>query len=729
MALVSRLRLGMLNFVPDAPTSFFSLLSPPLFHTNTHSFSHLSTYHPTSRRYVKPSTRDTEGTAPPMKFPAYGYLHPKIRMLTTAEEEHDAMLFGSLVEELSTILGAFKALPRSDSQVGVPADVDCLSNPPSPSSQLQHHRPVEFEKGLPSSSSSSSRSMERLTMEQHHQSDNEVFERALSFLDLSADVQTSSLPSSPKIRRSFEEDIPRLVEDLSLIERSILFAQEREYSSSTPKISSEPDIDRLSVPDVGQLDNEQSSTPSTKKFPPSLSSTRRASTNPSSNAESDQPFHTQTTLKRQPQFTPRSENLRSTSNPLSTIPTVTTMAPPLNEYEITAYKISAQAGTISPPVPITIKVKINPPLYDSWSIDLGVHFPKVQPGKSYLRFSFDPVETARSYIEISPDHSGCSCGRARLSELAEKRKANETQENQKPAFDQASTPAPVSTSATPAPTLATAPTPASDPTTAPPSATASTPAPTTRPRAASVVGAASLIGAAAFGVFGPASPKKFDKFSDCSGSCKTRRYVAAKPNMGRFWKSRAPTGKISVSYMVYVYPEEKDILYEQPPGMPVRHRAGSISLPGLMTQKPQDFSINDLQVPLLDREMPVRHALRGPPKPAEAWYRKQLVLVRIEDRLPVDVAGGEGIRGRKEEELKELQLYLHHKYRVDMKELKGRFEIPQEVKKGLLPVVSKTQAQAVVSKVMVEREVKDKGKSVDGGKGNKKGGNQKKKAN
>ncbi|KAI5821490.1 hypothetical protein BZA77DRAFT_340863 [Pyronema omphalodes] len=676
---------------------------------------------------VRPCACDIEGTAPPIKFPAYGDLHQGISMLTVAEEEHNAMLFGSLVEGTSPILRAHKALSPTSSHVEL-SGFDVISDPHSETSQLSPCRPAKFEIGPPSSSSSSSSSVERSTMEQHGRSDNEGFERAISFLDLSAEGRTASPQSSPGIRWSFEEDIPRLIEDLSPIERSILFAQEIGYSSSTPKISSEPDIDPLSVPEVGQLDDEQSSTPSSKKFPPSLSSTRRASTSPFTNAESDQPFHTQTTLKRQPQFTPRLENLRSTSNPLSTNPAVTTMAPPLNEYEIMAYKISAQAGTISPPNPITIKVKINPPLYDSWSIDLGVHFPKVQPGKSYLRFSFDPVETARSYIEISPDHSGCSCGRARLAELAEKRKANETQENQKPTSDLALAPAPVATAAS-------ASTPASTPTS--PTATAathtpapaSTPAPTTRPRAASVVGAASMIGAAAFGVFGPASPKKFDKFADCSGSCKTRRYVAAKPNMGRFWKSRAPTGRISVSYMVYVYPEEKDILYEQPPGMPVRHRAGSISLPGLMTQKPQDFSSNDLQVPLLDREMPVRHALRGPPKPAEAWYRKQLVLVRIEDRLPVDVAGGEGIRGRKEEELKELQLYLHHKYRVDMKELKGRFEIPQEVKKGLLPVVSKTQAQAVVSKVMVEREAKDKGKSVDGGKGNKKGGNQKKKAN
>ncbi|CCX13262.1 Protein of unknown function [Pyronema omphalodes CBS 100304] len=182
--------------------------------------------------------------------------------------------------------------------------------------------------------------------------------------------------------------------------------------------------------------------------------------------------------------------------------------------------------------------------------------------------------------------------------------------------------------------------------------------------------------------------------------------------------------------MVYAYPDEEDILYEKPLGMPARHRAGSISLPGIMAQKPQDFSINDIQVPLLDREMPVRDELRGPLKPAEAWYKKQLILIRVEDRLPVDVAGEEGIRGRKEEELKELQQYLQHKYRLDLKELKGRFELPQEVKKGLRPIVNKAQAQVVVSKVMVEREVKDKGKAVDGGRGNiKDGGDEKKRAN
>ncbi|CCX09437.1 Protein of unknown function, partial [Pyronema omphalodes CBS 100304] len=366
-----------------------------------------------------------------------------------AEDEHDVVLVDSLEHEPSPILRALKALSTTFSYIDISTPSNTSSNPPV--SQAPRRRPVKFEIGPPSSSSSDTSSSPEhsaplLTMQQHGRSSDEGTGSSPSSPSINADAPTAS-PPSPKVRWSFEENTPRLVEDLSPIERSILFAQKTGYLSSSPKTSPEPLVGPLPIPEVGQVGNKQSSTAPAKQFPPSLSSIQRASTNSSTNAESDQPSPTRPPLKRQPPHTPRLANLRSISNPLSAIPTVTTMAPPLNEYEVKAYKISAQAGTNSPPVPITVKVKINPPLYDSWSIDLGMQFPKIQAGKSYFRFGFDPVESVRAYIEVSADHSGCSCGRARLSELAEKRKASQTQENRKPA-------------PTPAPTPAQAPTPA-----------------------------------------------------------------------------------------------------------------------------------------------------------------------------------------------------------------------------------------------------------------------------
>ncbi|KAI5821487.1 hypothetical protein BZA77DRAFT_340860 [Pyronema omphalodes] len=134
---------------------------------------------------VRPAAPDTEGTVPPIDFPTYGYRHCKIIMLTLAEEEHDAMLFGSLDEEPSTILGAHKAISPTSSHVEL-SSFDATPNPPSATPQLPRRRPVKFEIGPPSSSSSSSTSLERLFME-HNQSENLGLESSIPFLDLSAE--------------------------------------------------------------------------------------------------------------------------------------------------------------------------------------------------------------------------------------------------------------------------------------------------------------------------------------------------------------------------------------------------------------------------------------------------------------------------------------------------------------------------------------------------------------
>lgn len=60
-----------------------------------------------------------EGTASATEFPAYGYLHHEISILTVAEDEHDVVLVDSLEHEPSPILRALKALSTTFSYIDI----------------------------------------------------------------------------------------------------------------------------------------------------------------------------------------------------------------------------------------------------------------------------------------------------------------------------------------------------------------------------------------------------------------------------------------------------------------------------------------------------------------------------------------------------------------------------------------------------------------------------------
>jgi hypothetical protein len=95
--------------------------------------------------------------------------------------------------------------------------------------------------------------------------------------------------------------------------------------------------------------------------------------------------------------------------------------------------------------------------------------------------------------------------------------------------------------------------------------------------------------------------KDWDPLWACTAACRIRRAGGKGYNP---WRSRAPDGEIGVEYWVYVKPDSSEINNDE-----------------------------DNDVPLLSR----RSWRTMDPRAAPPLWKRELLLVRIEDRLPVDV--------------------------------------------------------------------------------------------
>ncbi|KAI5810515.1 hypothetical protein BZA77DRAFT_378108 [Pyronema omphalodes] len=152
-----------------------------------------------------------------------------------------------------------------------------------------------------------------------------------------------------------------------------------------------------------------------------------------------------------------------------------------------------------------------------------------------------------------------------------------------------------------------------------------------------------------------------DIFRNCTLSCKARK-VAAKVN--KIWQTRAWSGFISVSYFLYAKPEPDEV------------------------QLPTDEKIEDelKEVPLIMRDI----SDDGKIEPT-VWWKRELILVRVEDRIPVDVTSEHCTTGREfGTELKELEMYL--------KKNRGAAECNKDRFKFELPKTPKTSTQSLLAK-------------------------------
>jgi hypothetical protein len=149
-----------------------------------------------------------------------------------------------------------------------------------------------------------------------------------------------------------------------------------------------------------------------------------------------------------------------------------------------------------------------------------------------------------------------------------------------------------------------------------------------------------------------------DVFRNCTLSCRARK-VAAKVN--KIWQTRVGSGIISVSYFLYAKPEPHEV------------------------QLPTDDKVEDElnEVPVIEKDVPYDGK-----NESTVWWKRELILIRVEDRIPVDVTPKDCNTGREFGiELKELERYLK-KHRGAAECNKGRFQLE-------LP---KTPAQSFLAK-------------------------------
>ncbi|KAF8541222.1 hypothetical protein BDD12DRAFT_908776 [Trichophaea hybrida] len=143
-----------------------------------------------------------------------------------------------------------------------------------------------------------------------------------------------------------------------------------------------------------------------------------------------------------------------------------------------------------------------------------------------------------------------------------------------------------------------------------------------KPRSRS--GSATMDGSTAQG--GP--DKDWDPLWACTAACRIRRSGGKGYNP---WRSRAPDGEIGVEFWVYVKPDSSEINNDEDEDVPLLSR--------------RNFTIID-------------------PRTAPPLWKRELLIVRIEDRLPVDV-NPEDIPGREPgEEIRALESWLKNRCRI-----------------------------------------------------------------